>query len=111
MSSAPESEPREDAGLSLDQLSAAFAEMLNTGDDPYAAAVAEEDFELDTGEPASTAPDKTDISPKTILEALLFVGSPRSEPLTSQQVAGLMRGVRAAEIDALVVELNGQYDA
>ena len=101
----------EDGGLSLDKLSAAFAEMLNTGDDPYAPPAEEEDVEPAGGEPRSAAADRADISPRTILEALLFVGSPRGEPLTSQQVAGLMRGVRPAEIDGLVVELNAQYDA
>jgi segregation and condensation protein B len=40
---------------------------------------------------------------------MLFVGSPQSEPLTSKQVAGLMRGVRPAEIDGLVRELNREY--
>jgi segregation and condensation protein B len=42
---------------------------------------------------------------------MLFVGSPDNQPLTSEQVAGLMRGVRRAEIDELVVDLNRQYRA
>jgi len=49
--------------------------------------------------------------PRTILEAILFVGHPTGEPLTSERIAGLMRGVRPAEIDDLVQELNAQYDA
>ena len=40
---------------------------------------------------------------------MLFVGHPNNEPLTSRQVAGLMRGVRPQEIDALVNELNATY--
>ena len=51
------------------------------------------------------------VTPRSILEALLFVGTPQNEPLTSAHVSGLMRGVRPQEIDALVVELNEQYDA
>ena len=47
-----------------------------------------------------------EVTPLTILEAMLFVGHPLGEPLTSQQIAGLMRGVRPAEIDELVQELN-----
>jgi segregation and condensation protein B len=42
---------------------------------------------------------------------MLFVGLPGNQPLNSQQVAALMRGVRAAEIDDLVRDLNQQYAA
>jgi segregation and condensation protein B len=42
---------------------------------------------------------------------MLFVGSRDNQPLSSQRVAGMMRGVRAAEIDELVKELNQKYDA
>jgi segregation and condensation protein B len=106
-----------DAGLSLDELSAALAGMLDAGDDPYsapktgdaptAAGLAED---LATADATAAANDRSEISPRSILEAMLFVGSPGSEPLTSKQVAGLMRGVRPAEIDALVRELNETYE-
>ena len=43
-----------------------------------------------------------EITPRSIVEAMLFVGHPQNEPLTSQQMAGLMRGVRPTEIDELV---------
>ena len=105
------------AGLSLDQLSQAFAQMLSTGDDPYnetqpegaqdAVAIADEPADGD-GE-AKDAVDSCEVSPQTILEAMLFVGSPTNEPLTSEQVASLMRGVRPAEIDQLVCSLNERY--
>ena len=42
---------------------------------------------------------------------MLFVGHPQNEPLTSKQIAGLMRGVRPSEIDTLVRELNRDYSA
>jgi segregation and condensation protein B len=42
---------------------------------------------------------------------MLFVGTPDHAPLTSQGVASLMRGVRPAEVDELVRELNEQYAA
>ena len=42
---------------------------------------------------------------------MLFVGVPGNVPLTSQQVARLMRGVRPTEIDALVRQLNATYAA
>jgi segregation and condensation protein B len=40
---------------------------------------------------------------------MLFVGSPDNEPLTSQQVASLMRGVRPQEVAELVEQLNARY--
>jgi segregation and condensation protein B len=104
----------DDTGLSLDQLSAAFAGMLNEGSDPYSAAEQSEEDELDEADEdspvaAGSADEACEINPRSILEAMLFVGSPTSEPLTAQQVAGLMRGVRPAEVDALVEELNAHY--
>ena len=51
------------------------------------------------------------ITPRSILEAMLFVGHPTGESLTSERIAGLMRGVRPAEIDDLVKELNAEYAA
>lgn len=119
-------QPPEEAGLSLNQLSAAFAEMLSSGEDPYSAAktagaqrpVAGSDpsgaawGSADAAETDSLrAGDGCEVTPRTILEAMLFVGGPGEQPLTSQQVARLMRGVRPAEIDALVRELNADYEA
>jgi len=116
----PQADPTEaaDQGLSLDSLSAAFAEMLGQGSDPYeeapeppppaddpVAALAEE-------LPSVEAPDQDDrceISPQTILEAMLFVGDPDNVPISPQWLAGLMRGVRVAEIEAAVNELNERY--
>ena len=66
------------------------------------------------GRPTPTLEDRDaacEISPLTILEAMLFVGDPENAPITPQWVAGLMRGVRPAEIDAAVRELNDRYRA
>jgi segregation and condensation protein B len=116
----PEVRSTDEVGISLDQLSAAFAQMLGTGDDPYTAP-------SETAEPAAATQPQLggfavdahandvasdaacELTPRSILEAMLFVGSPGNEPLTSQQVAELMRGVRASEVDSLVRELNDHY--
>ena len=50
-----------------------------------------------------------DASPRTILEAMLFVGNEGNEPLTASQAVELMRGVDVQEIDRLVDELNASY--
>lgn len=105
----------DDQGLSLDELSGSLANLINDdGADPYSA-------ETDPAEDASpiavaTAPAADDesicpVSPLSIVEAMLFVGHPNNEPLTNRQVASLMRGVRPAEVDGLVEELNEKYDA
>jgi segregation and condensation protein B len=107
----------ESAGLSLYQLSAALAGLLDAGNDPYGSpAATESPTTVDTNgslpdaqETAGTVDDRCEITPRSILEAMLFVGSPQNEPLTSKQVASLMRGVRPAEIDGLVRELNELY--
>lgn len=113
----PLPQPQADGGLSLTELSAAFAEMLSSGANPYvdeAAASSPLDpqkAEQDTAPAAEPCPedDACELSPRSILEAMLFVGYPGNEPLSSETVAGLMRGVRPSEIDDHVRELNRQY--
>jgi segregation and condensation protein B len=101
----------EQAGLSLNQLSEALAGMLRAGDDPYQSAEAQAQATAQDA-PQRVDPDAAfEVTPRSILEAMLFVGHPQNEPLTSKQVAGLMRGVRPAEVDALVRELNRDYAA
>jgi segregation and condensation protein B len=110
--------PPADSGLSLDDLNAAFAEMLSTGDDPYSRPQATQsatdtthELPLELVAEPEQADTACEITPKTILEATLFVGSGENQPIASDRVAGLMRGVRPVEIDDLVRDLNEQYDA
>lgn len=128
-SPSPDREPLpapSDQGLSLDELSQAFAGMLGSGEDPYTEPTAEENEDEaavmevvgpeapTANRPArreSSVDDACEVSPRSILEAMLFVGNRDNAPLSSQRVAGMMRGVRAAEIDDLVNELNQQYEA
>ncbi|MCI0361390.1 MAG: SMC-Scp complex subunit ScpB [Planctomycetaceae bacterium] len=105
----------DDQGLSLDELSRAYAAILSKGADPYPEAERAErarSIEPPAPLPAEAAQpedDQCEIVPKTILEAMLFVGHPANEPLASERIATLMRGVRPDEIDDLVAELNAQY--
>lgn len=52
-----------------------------------------------------------EISPLTILEAILFVGSPQNQPLRPEMAASVMRNVRPEEIPDMVRELNLRYEA
>lgn len=105
----------DDQGLSLEQLNQAFAQMLGTGDDPYTPAkdpepAAVDAPPLDYESPSATEDDDNcAITPRNILEAMLFVGDSHNTPLAAAKVAKLMRGVRPAEIDELVNELNQEY--
>jgi segregation and condensation protein B len=115
-------------GLPLDELTEAYANLIAGGDDPYRPAPEREPFRS-PAEPADDAEDAEpdeeldesedepvpeqdlyEVSPRAILEAMLFIGHPQNEPLLCEQVASLMRGVRAQEIGDLVVELNRAYD-
>jgi segregation and condensation protein B len=71
---------------------------------------AESDLPLSHGQPEADS-DPCPISPRTILEALLFVGNRQGEPISAQRAAELMRGVQAEEIPGLIRALNARYQA
>ena len=111
--------PPADGGLSIDRLAQAFAAMMGTGD-PYAQPDAETDVVkvdaspvLDDDDSFTSGSDDVGcrVCPETILEAILFVGLPDGELITSRKVAGLMRGVRPQEIDELATALGQRYRA
>ncbi|WP_425613397.1 SMC-Scp complex subunit ScpB [Anatilimnocola sp. NA78] len=118
----------DDAGLSLEEFGQAYASLMTQAADPYEATAKTPNVEADpaTGEsaeePSAGSPDDeplevisgdddtaAEVTPLTILEAMLFVGHPLGEPLTSKDIAGLMRGVTPAEIDEFIEELNETY--
>ena len=118
-----------DSGLSIDRLAQAFAGLMGgpspavprppdatASIDPAAIAPAagpDPSIEIDAS-PDLDAPEadaSCRVSPRTILEAMLFVGLPGGEPITSRRVASLLRGVRPQEIDELAEELRAVYAA
>jgi segregation and condensation protein B len=102
----------DDQGLSLEELSRAYAELMGKGQDPYEAPPETESDEREAAPPAEIEPPSDDacaLSPLSILEAILFVGHPANRPLESGEIAALMRGVRPQEIADLIVELNNRY--
>jgi segregation and condensation protein B len=119
-----ESQPQ---GISLDELTRAFAQVM--GGEPRPAAETTPSTEqapaTETAGPVEaeaaakpTAPlaaeppveDACPINPRTIFEAMLFVGNRDNEPLTPRRAAELMRDVTVDEIPTLVDELNRRYD-
>ena len=118
--------PRQQQGISLDELAAAYAQAMGTavpspaeaeGEAEPAAAATATATEA-TAPSSEAAPDAAvdddaccPIGPRSILEAMLFVGDPAGQPLSPAQAAELMRGVEPDEIPALVEELNQRYAA
>lgn len=113
--SASDETVEEEVGLSLEELGQTYAQLLGQGTVPYQAP------EETSQEPDEAAVafdpiadelienDQCPITPLSILEAVLFVGRPDSSPIEADLMAGMMRGVRSAEIEQLVEELNAIY--
>ena len=117
-----ESQPQ---GISLSELTKAFAEVMGveprlpaepvappeqreTSPDAVDAEPAAQPAAAPPTEPAID--DACPINPRTILEAMLFVGNRDNEPLSPRRAAELMRDVEVDEIPSLVEELNRRYD-
>jgi segregation and condensation protein B len=64
-----------------------------------------------TKETSAEAEDNCPISPKSILEAMLFVGNRENRPLSAVKAAELMRDVATEDIPAIVEELNARYES
>jgi segregation and condensation protein B len=106
--SPPSNQPKE-SPLSLSRLREAFAAMLGgetsgseeRGANDAAASRSRVSLKLGNG---------CEINPRSVVEALLFVGRPDSGAFSSRELAAAMRGVSPVEIDAAVQELNTLYD-
>lgn len=80
--------------LSLQRLTAAFAQMLGGAHD---------------APDEAPAPPPSAVSPKGIIEAILFVGAENGRPRTAEELASEMRDVTPEEVRAAVAELNDEY--
>ena len=116
----------DEAVLSFDKLRAAFAN-LNTDETDSKSVFKESpdgqdsDFlvENDTDDPdedgepyesiETSEEERCEISPRTIFEAMLFVGNRENKPLAPERAAELMRNVSPEELVAIVQELNDKY--
>ena len=110
--------PSDDQGLSLEELSEAYAQVaMDAGDDPYEQRPSRDEKNelvslIDEDEVEEAEEEDTfEVTPLGILEAILFVGTPDNLPLGSRTIASLMRGVRPVEVDDLVTELNERYES
>ena len=67
----------------------------------------EQEYECD--EDAMQDEEACPIGPRSIFEAMLFMGDPGNRPLSPHRAADLMRGVDPDEITEIVAQLNRQY--
>ena len=120
MSQVPDSqpEPKSPQGISLGELTEAFAQAMGTrpaeepprpADDETAADIVEESAETGVEPAAEAGDDPCPINPSSIFEAMLFVGNRESQPLSAARAAELMRGVEPEDIAELVKGLNRRY--
>ncbi len=102
-----------EGGLSIDDLGRAYAELMSTGDDPYEPVQAETELaeihDLVDRQTQRDDGEDLEVTPRGILEAMLFVGDADDRGFTSRLIAGFMRGVSPDEVDELVAELNESY--
>lgn len=113
-SATPKTAP-EQSPLSLNRLRAAFAQMLGNKEQGAASSVqgdkpAQSKKSAPHAQLLIPAPDPCEISPRTVVEAMLFVGRPDGSPFSARELAAAMRGVSPAEIEAAVAELNAAYE-
>lgn len=130
MAKTPEfTEPSRQQGISLHELTEAFAQAMGrrpaappedaaveavpevVEETPSQAAVAPPSPEAEPSALQSEDDGACPISPLSILEAMLFVGDAQNRPLTASRAAEPMRGVEPDEIPGLVEELNRRYAA
>jgi segregation and condensation protein B len=92
--------------LSLNRLREAFAAMLGTPD------VQHESRERPSSpQPLTPSPTSCEVNPRSVVEAILFVGRPDNRGHSARELAAAMRGVSPGEIEAAIGELNSLYDA
>ena len=120
----------EEEEFSLDQLSRAYAEVMREKN-PDAAPAADAEANLKQPDSNGRSSKKSDnvspaqrddaenradnaacpLTPESIIEAMLFVGTPKGIPLEISQIAAELRDVSPAEVREHVADLNKKYES
>ncbi|MEZ6090471.1 MAG: SMC-Scp complex subunit ScpB [Pirellulaceae bacterium] len=111
----PDDEHDEDE-FTLDDLSAAYAEaMVEAGLAPEPPTIDPNELPADHDEQASVkdseepSVEETPPTPEGVVEAALFIGHPENKPLTSKEIARVMRDVSPKEVESIIAGLNECY--
>src|SRR5262249_45104101 len=104
-------ESARESPLSLNRLREAFAAMMGRQESPNASDLSTRDDRASSdGGPSVPLQDAPcEINPRSVVEAMLFVGRPDNGSISSRELAAAMRGVSPAEIDSAVAELDVAY--
>ncbi len=95
--------------FSLERLSSAFARLMGAPATSSAkAAVAKPQIAIEPDE-APEEDDSLPVTPRMIVEGMLFVGNAEGKSLPAAKIASHIRNVSADEIDQIVGELNAAY--
>lgn len=100
-----------EAPLSLNRLRQAFAAMLGGEVARGEEQEANSEAAAKAGSLQAAPVVACEISPRSVVEAILFVGRPDNGAISSRELAAAMRGVSPTEIDTAIAELNATYDA
>ncbi len=110
-------ETDDDAEFSLNQLSEAYAEVIeaqtgvkHTVGLPEETETTESELENAIAEDAADDNAGCPISPEAIVESILFVGAPRDVKLNSRKIAAVLRDVSPKEVTKIVKDLNQRYE-
>lgn len=102
----PRSQP-----LSLGRLREAFAAMLGGPQGKKSEPQTNGNSRSATADFKPQPARKCEINPRSVVEAILFVGRPDNGPISARELAAAMRGVSPNEVEATINELNELYDA
>ena len=97
--------------LSLSRLREAFTAMLGPGGERGARSEEREETSAPSLRPPAPSLDPCEINPRSVVEAMLFVGRPDGGTFSARELAAAMRGCSPAEIETAVAELNAVYES
>src|SRR5918996_599454 len=95
--------------LSLSRLREAFVVMLGVRGGEQQEATSPRAAQYGAKAEQLPAVSEPEISPRSVVEAMLFVGQPDNRPISAREMAAAMRGVSPAEIASEVTALNATY--
>ena len=95
--------------FSLERLSSAFARLMGTTTAPAATAGRPQIAVAADDELPDPTADAVPVTPRMIVEGMVFVGAADGRPIASEAIAAHIRDVTPAEVDALIAELNEAY--
>ncbi|HYO24215.1 MAG TPA: SMC-Scp complex subunit ScpB [Lacipirellulaceae bacterium] len=107
--SPPTESPSAAGRFSLERLSSAFARLMGAPA-PRGAKVQRPQIDLQADDDlVDPTADAAPVTPRMIVEGMLFVGTADGRPLSSAEMAAHIRNMKASEVDDVIGELSAAY--